>query len=355
MKKTQSNPLNVQENQPASEDKVIAEVIQNSMGMLNKETNPVQRQQHPKSHGCLKAEFIVEDVPENLRFGVFREPRRYPAFIRFSNGSMKAQQDSEGDIRGMAIKLLGVEGEKILAKERQAQTQDFILINHPVLFLKDAQDSLDFAKAVQMAKKMPLKALKPLPLLLMYVPSHLKQFKILKTVQKKSVTNPLQIQYWSTTPYKLGHHAIKFSVKPSVTGSNIQIAPNLKSENFLREVMVEHLSRQEVCFDFLVQLQKDPERMPIEDATAEWSEIDSPFIKVATIQIPIQTFDTEARRQFDENLSFNPWHALPEHQPLGGVNRVRKSVYQTIAATRHNLNKVPVQEPAVDDFNNPTI
>ena len=248
--KTQSNSPNFQENPPAGEDKVITEVIQYSVAMLNKETDPVQRQQHPKSHGCVKAEFIVKNVPEECKFGIFREPHRYPAFVRFSNGSMKAQPDSEVDVRGMTIKLLGVEGEKLLAEERQAQTQDFILINHPVLFLKDAQDSLHFAKAVQMAKKMPLKALKPLPLLLMYVPSHLKQFKILKTIQKKSVTNPLQIQYWSTTPYKLGHHAIKFSVKPSVTESNIPIAPNLESANFLREVMVEHLSRQEVCFDF---------------------------------------------------------------------------------------------------------
>ncbi|MEH2253166.1 catalase family protein [Nostoc sp.] len=352
---TQSTPPNIQENPPVNEDKVIAEVIQCSIGVLDKETDPVQRQQHPKSHGCVKAEFIVEDVPEECRFGIFREPRRYPAFVRFSNGSLKPQQDSKGDVRGMAIKLLGVEGEKLLEEERQAQTQDFILINHPVLFLKDAQDSLDFAKAVEMAKKMPFKPLKPLPLLLMYVPSHLKQFKILKTIQKKTVTNQLQIQYWSTTPYKLGHHAIKFSVKPSVTESNIQIAPNLESENFLREVMVERLSRQEVCFDFLVQLQKNPDQMPVEDATVEWSETDSPFIKVANIRIPMQTFDTEARRRFDENLSFNPWHALVEHQPLGGINRVRKYVYQAITATRHNLNKVTVQEPTMNDFNNPTI
>jgi catalase len=182
--KTQSNSPNFQENPPAGEDKVIAEVIQRSLGMLNKETDPVQRQQHPKSNGCVKAEFIVENVPEECRFAIFREPHRYPAFVRFSNGSMKAQQDSEGDVPGMAIKLLGVEGEKLLEEERRAQKQAFILINHPVLFLKDAQDSLDFAKAVQMAKKMPLKALKPLPLLLMYVPSHLKQSKYTRRLQQ---------------------------------------------------------------------------------------------------------------------------------------------------------------------------
>ena len=36
--KTQSNSPNFQENPPAGEDKVIAEVIQCSMGVLNKET-----------------------------------------------------------------------------------------------------------------------------------------------------------------------------------------------------------------------------------------------------------------------------------------------------------------------------
>ena len=34
----------------------------------------------------------------------------------------------------MAIKLLGVKGEKVLETEQDAQTQDFIMIANPIFF-----------------------------------------------------------------------------------------------------------------------------------------------------------------------------------------------------------------------------
>lgn len=114
--------------------------------------------------------------------------------------------------------------------------------------------------------------------------------------------------------------------------------------------MVEHLKREDVYFDFKVQLQTDPQTMPIEDATIEWNEAESGFIKVATIRIPVQEFDIQQRREFDENLSFNPWHTLPEHQPLGGVNRVRKQIYEAISAIRHQLNEQLMKEPTEHDY-----
>ena len=85
--------------------------------------------------------------------------------------------------------------------------------------------------------------------------------------------------------------------------------------------------------------------MPIEDPGVEWSETLSPFRKVATIKIIQQEFDTPAQNEFGEHLSFTPWHALPEHRPLGGVNRARKVVYEAISKFRHELNQVPKREP----------
>ncbi len=269
----------------------IAELVKLSQDLLNKTSGPVQRQQHPKSHGCVKAEFIVEDVPEQLRLGVFKEPRVYHAWIRFSNGSSNVQPDVKGDVRGMAIKLLGVAGEKLLDGEKDAETQDFILINHPVLFLQDAQDTLAISKALLAVKKMPIAFLKPLPFLVMYAPSHQKQVGILKTIRQKTATDPLQVQYWSTAPYGLGLQAIKFSAVPRDLKPSGDGELGSKADNFLREAMVQQLSQQDVYFDFLVQVQTDVARMPIEDATVEWSEADSAFIKVATIKIPQQQFD----------------------------------------------------------------
>lgn len=159
--------------------------------------------------------------------------------------------------------------------------------------------------------------------------------------------NPLEIRYWSTTPYLFGpcqgeYRAVKYSAKPSLPASAI---PRNPSDDYLREAMKQTLDRQEVLFDFLVQFQKDPYRTPIEDPGAEWSEQLSPFQKVATIRIPAQQFDSAEQMAFGEHLSFTPWHSLPEHRPLGGINRARKVAYQTISKYRHLRNDVPRQEP----------
>jgi hypothetical protein len=117
------------------------------------------------------------------------------------------------------------------------------------------------------------------------------------------------------------------------------------SPDFLRDNMQKHLAQSEACFDFLVQLRKRPSEMPIEDPTLEWSEKDSPFIPVARITIPVQKFTSPEQLEFCENLSFTPWHAIHEHQPLGGINRVRKMVYDTISRVRHELNDDERHEP----------
>ena len=40
----------------------------------------------------------------------------------------------------MAIKLLGVDGDKLLEAERTAKTQDFIMINFPGFFVRNLKD-----------------------------------------------------------------------------------------------------------------------------------------------------------------------------------------------------------------------
>jgi len=67
---------------------------------------------------------------------------------------------------------------------------------------------------------------------------------------------------------------------------------------------------------------------------------------VATVRIPKQRFATEARDALAENLSFNPWHALPQHRPLGGVNRIRRIVYRAISNLRRETNGAATKEPA---------
>jgi hypothetical protein len=313
---------------------------------VKKSAEPGLHGQHPKSHGLVWAEFTVEpNLPEDLKVGVFKQPgRTFPAWIRFSNA--RGKDDTKNGLHGMAIKLMDVEGEKVLPDEKDAKTQDFILVDHPVFFLRNAQDSANFFNALAESDgQPPLKqfffaGVNPLKW-------HPREFRILLAMQNKKIESPLLTQYWSGTPYQLGASAIKFSANP--TGSQPELSIS-KTENYLHTAMVEQLKTQDASFDFLVQRQTDPAKMPIDDATVEWSEKESPFQKVATIKIPRQVFDSSEQETFGENLSFNPWHSLPEHAPLGSVNQARKTIYQSLSEQRHQFRKVAVQEPTVQSF-----
>ena len=140
-----------------------------------------------------------------------------------------------------------------------------------------------------------------------------------------------------------GATAVKYSAIPHVTHPD-EIPAN-PGPDYLRAAMVRQLAQGAVVFDFTVQLQVDASNMPIEDPGKEWQESESPFRKVATIRIPQQEFDSEAQRTFGENLSYTPWHSLPAHRPLGGINRARKIVYDAISTFRHERNNVARQEP----------
>ncbi len=297
------------------------------------------RESHPKHHGCVRAEFIVPELPASLRVGVFAQACTYPAWIRFSNATGLGRDgtyrsDIKRDVRGMAIKLLGVKGEKILEDEKDATTQDFLLITPEALI---APDVATFARLL--GKPNPLRLLwfflNPFDL-------HLRELGIgIRSLKKHA--NPLHIFYASVVPYRFGDRAVKYRARPVVAQPDE--IPKSPPDDYLRAAMRQQLAATEARFDFMIQVQTDPYTMPIEDATAVWDEDLSPFQKVATIRIPAQHFDTAAQQTFCEDLSFTPWHSLSEHRPLGGINRARKVVYQALSALRHEHNDVPRQEP----------
>jgi hypothetical protein len=158
-------------------------------------------------------------------------------------------------------------------------------------------------------------------------------------------SNPLAIRYFSVVPSLLGDKAVKYSLTPS--GVSQGAVPKNPSNNYLREAMVDQLASRGAVFDFRVQFQVDPYRMPIEDPGITWDEALSPFRKVARLTIPSQVFDTPERREFGDNLSFNPWRCVPEHRPLGGISRARRQVYQALSTFRHDSNQAVRDEPTV--------
>lgn len=145
----------------------------------------------------------------------------------------------------------------------------------------------------------------------------------------------------------MGDTPAKFSMRPHVladTGAPANAAPD-----YLRDVMDQQLGRERAAFDFLVQLQTDPRSMPVEDPRIRWEPASSPFRQVATLNLPVQSFASPAQQQFAEDLSYSPWHCVPEHQPLGGVNRCRRIIYRAISDFRHQANRRAVVEPTGEE------
>lgn len=317
------------EKREASEAALIAEMIAILRRKMARDyvKGGTLRDAHPKTLGLLRGSFRIErDLPEALRVGLFETPRRFDCWVRFSNASGKVQSDAVPDARGVAIKLLAPRGKGAAAGTELGQ--DFVLLNSPVMPLG----------TVALFRDAIYYTIESSPLLLaarFALTGHAGVLLRLLSL-RGNPSSPLDIRYWSTTPYRFGpDRAVKYSLRP--TSGHRSEKPRSLGESYLSEAMQHHLSRHEASFDFCVQLQKPG--MPIEDAGQRWDERKSPFLKVATLHLPIQKFRKYKRAQQAEALFFSPAHALPAHAPLGGLNRARGKIYSALSKFRHKRDK----------------
>jgi len=348
MVNNQSNIITLlpgQEYPQKNEDTVahqIVKLLQDQMIRMYDKNNKKQRRQiHPKMNGCVKAEFIIEkNLPEELRTGLFKEEKSFPAWIRFSNGNTKPLPDWKKDIRGFAIKIMNVPGEKIVESKINGGNQDFILMNTKTFVSRDVKYFYNILKVVTV----PYKLGSFFPKLY----SVIKCFPILVRAAKAKIkcNHPFELNYYSTVPFRFGDEtrAVKYAILPSE--KNRLKYTDKKYKDFLRKNMTDTLSKHEIIYDFFIQFQTDAVKMPIENPTIEWN---SPFIKMASIRIPTQVFDTPEQNEFGDDLSFNSWHTLPEHRPLGNFNRVRKIIYGEMSLFRHQHNHIKEVEPKAND------
>jgi acetoacetate decarboxylase len=298
--------------------------------------HPEQRGQHPKTHGVVRAKFkVAENLDERYRVGIFASKNEYfidpagcDALIRFSNGDSENDNDSKPDVHGMAIKLLHPQYPNDTLK-----SLDFVLADNPTFFAKDAEHLLQFMVTVMQAPKAERDKVK-MQLATETHPGGI-GFPGLKGF-KKLIGSPLDTEYYSQTPYKFGDLAVKYKVAPSKESlSDMQAPKTTQSKDGLREALVARLAMGKgntpFHFDFFIQLQTDVKNMPIEDATREWKS--SP-VKLGTITIEPQEIDSN----FGTSTIFSPWNALPEHRPLGGINRARQGIYSESVRLRQNIS-----------------
>jgi hypothetical protein len=336
-----SGPVSAEEEIPKDEAALTQGIIEDAIRIVeqHRDNTRVLRDAHAKAHGCVKAQFtVLPDLDHSLRHGVLAEPgKTWQAWMRLSNGNAYPQFDSARDARGMAIKLLDVPGEKLLSSKATAGNQDFVMFNHPVFFVRDvAEYKQNFAAQASGQK---IQAFFPSLDPRTWEVRHL--IIALKTLAP-APDSPVAATYNSIAPFKLGPHNIKYRVIPDPASCPAYELPEQNTDlpNFLRNALYQQLSLDRVpaCFALQVQRQNANYYMPIEDTSVEWSEDISPFETVATIKVPAQDFDSREKNVACDNLSFNPWHALPEHRPIGGINRLRKAVYEAVSVYRHQRN-----------------
>jgi hypothetical protein len=343
---------------PAGEARSIQIVADACLQMMETDKSPVPRQQHGKGHGVVSALFhVASDVHPELRHGILREPRSYRALIRFSNG--RQTDDRKKDAHGLALKLFGVEGPKILDDERDATTQDFIFMDHGTFFIRDAATYAEFAIALQNGTRrartwfgghLPAKVQALVifvHLFRKFLLRHSAERGFIQKVRSDPPVSPLEAHYFSVTPAKLGPHAVRWSLVPRPLATPIPPTPDDAPDRSdrLRAAMAAHLRVHSATFEVFVQRQTNAVTMPVEDPTVAWDELAAPLYRVGTLEVPVQEFDTPHKRAAGDGLSFTNWHSLPEHRPLGGISRVRRAVYQTVAARRRELNGQPLREP----------
>ena len=347
---------------PPGEEAAIQTVADVCAELMDDAARPVARQQHSKGHGCVRARFVVApDVHADLRHGILATPRGFDAIIRFSNG--RQTDDRNKDAHGLAMKLFGVTGPKVLDATRDATTQDLVFMDHGTFFIRDALDYAEFATALRNGtRRSRSRWLAPLGskvqalvvgvhLFRKFFLKHSAEKGFIQKVRSAPPVSPLQSRYFSVTPAKLGPHAVRWSLDPRPLSAPIAPGPSDDGEHRLRAAMVRHLRQQTAAFEVYVQRQTDPVTMPVEDPTVAWDELVSPRYRVGTIEIPVQEFDTPHKRASGDALAFTNWHCLPEHRPLGGISRVRRAVYDVTAARRRALNGQPTTEPADDWLN----
>lgn len=310
------------------------------------------RSVHAKSHALLRGELRVLELALPFAQGLFSVPKTYPVAIRMSTTPGDELDDRVSTPRGLSMKVIGVEGERLPGSEG-ATTQDFLLVNGPAFLAPTAAKFLGSLKLLASTTDRAPRLKRAFSTLLRGTEKVVEVFGgesgTLKGLGGHPETNPLGETYFSQVPFLYGLHMAKWQIVPvSAELQALTDAPvDLDDKpDGLREALNQHFAAHGGEWELRVQLCTDLETMPIEDATVTWPEDASPFVPVARITVAPQPAWSDARSaEMDDGLAFSPWHGLAAHRPLGSINRVRRAAYAGSAGARSARGRCPVHEP----------
>jgi hypothetical protein len=326
----------MQPDEEAHVDAIIAAFTAQMRALWN--PGSFERGGNTKTHGVVRAEFTIrDDVLPQMRRGIFAEPRTYPAWVRFAGPGPYITRDIDDvGFMSMSIKIMGVPGPKLLDDEKH--TQDMLCVSTPTFVTPDTRANIQLQRwSFRNAS---------IFYFLNFREPHVLD-AIMQFLWTKTQSSPLEGEYFSCVPYLLGEgQAMQYSFRPRLRSrSRVPRLPLRPPDNYLRDAMAATLAERDVEFDILLQLQTDPFLMPIENNAVLWPTRLSPRVPAAVLRIPRQTFDSLEQMAFARVLTYNPWHCLPDHRPLGNQSRARRRMYWALSRLRQEMNGVEHYEP----------
>ena len=342
----------LEENERQTTDELV-EAMRGIIDTTWKDTGHAYRSVHAKSHALLEGEMsVLGNLPAELAQGMFAKPAIYPVVMRISTNPGDILPDSVSVPRGLAVKVIGVDGERLSGSEGK-RTQDFLMVNGPVFGAPDAKSFLKTVKLVAKttdilpgAKQILSAALRGIEHVVEAVGG---ASGTIKALGGHPMTNPLGETYYSQTSFRYGDYVAKFAVAPvSVNLTQLHNAAlDVRGKpDGIREAMLDFFRIHSGEWELRVQLCTNLESMPVEDSSKQWPEAESPYVAVARIHVGQQRAWSEARSAIvDDAMTFDPWQGLEAHRPLGSVNRARKPAYKMSGDFRATHSGCPMQHP----------
>jgi len=315
----------------------------------SKDYGTTVRAVHAKSTGLLKAEMtVIDNLPPVLAQGLFARTSVYPVIMRFSTSPGDIIADSISTPRGVAIKIIGVNGSAATG----ADVQDFIMIDGPAFLAPTPKKFLGSLKPLAGTTDKAEGGKKVLSAALRGAESVLEAFGgesgPINALGGHPITHPLGETYFTQTPFRYGNYVAKFAMTPvshDLTALTDMAVDLHGEDDGLRSAMVAFFATHFAEWELAVQLCTDLVTMPVEDPSVAWPMDKSPYVPVARIRAePQQAWSADRAKEIDEGLAFSPWHCLPAHQPLGGINRARKPAYEFSSNFRGSRSGCPFHD-----------
>jgi len=349
------------EHRAADEDATIAELVEvftRMAGVVAEHEGHAHRAVHAKGHALLRGRFhVLDGLSPELRQGLFAAPAEYAALVRLSSPPAEQLPDTVSTPRAMAVKILDVPGARVEGGDEQ-HSQDFLMVNGPAFntpgingFLRSAKLLAATTERMPRTKQVLSAALRGTEAALEAVGG---ESASLKALGGEPQHHPLGETFFTQVPFRYGPYMAKFSwapVSPALVALTGQTLP--AEADTQREAIAAFFAQPDAVaeWELRVQLCRDLEKMPIEDASVEWPETLSPYQAVGRLVVAAQPSWSADAEASEDRLAFAPWHALAAHQPLGNINRARRIVMAASREFRSQFNRCPIHEPSASRVN----